>query len=50
MLNFKLESQEIRKAIFVNPSWPIWALSSLILAYWTRVRMQIDHRFLAAYE
>ena len=48
MPNSKLELQEIGKAIFVNPTWPIWAFSSLILAYWTRVRMQIDH--LAAYE
>ena len=36
------ELQEIRKSIFVNPTSPIWAFSSLILAYWTRVRMQIS--------
>lgn len=39
-----LEYQEIRKAIFVNLTWPIWAFSSLILTYRTYVSIQI-YRF-----
>ena len=38
MPNSQLKLQEITQAIFVNPTWPIWAFSSLILTYWTRVR------------
>lgn len=31
----------VTKAIFVNPTLPIWALSSLMLTFSTNVRIQI---------